>query len=134
VRDWESEITDDEAIYDLLIKICSRYEVEPDSSIEAEAFFRDLLARYPSAADHESLAAWLDEQIPRYFIALGDRPRWIQSAQWAFADGQPMLFAGQIDLNRAEREKMVPTQYHDDTSLYVFIGHRVAPVVVLQQY
>lgn len=132
--EWESEITDDEAVYILLLNICSRYEVEPDSSIEAEAFFRALLARYPGAADLESLAAWLDEQIPRYFIALGERPRWIQGADWAFADGQPMIFAGQLDLNRAEREKVVPTLYHDDTSLYVFIGRRVAPVVVLQQY
>ncbi len=125
---------DDEAIYSLLIEICSRYEVEPDSSIEAEAFFRALLARYAGAADLESLAAWLNDQIPRYFVALGERPQWIQGADWAYANGQPMIFAGQIDLNRVEREKVVPTLYHDDTALYVFVGRGVAPVVVLQQY
>ncbi len=124
---------DDAATYDLLLKICSPYEVEPDSSIEAEAFFRALLARYAGAADLESLAAWLNDQIPHYFVALGERPQWIQGADWAYANGQPMIFAGQIDLNRAEREKIVPS-LHDDTSLYVFIGRGVAPVVVMQQY
>src|SRR4051794_12071462 len=103
---FDNEITDDEATYDLLLTICSQYEVEPDSSIEAAAFFRTLLAQYTGAADLESLAAWLTDQIPRYFVALGERPLWIQGADWAYANGQPMIFAGQIDLNRAEREKV----------------------------
>jgi hypothetical protein len=134
VWDWQNEITDDDALYTLLLNVCGRYEVDPSSSIESEAFFRDLLARYPGAADHESLAVWLHEQIPRHFVALGERPQWIQGAAWPYANGLPMIFAGQLDLNRAEREKVVPTLYHDDTSLYVFIGRGVAPVVVLQQY
>jgi hypothetical protein len=50
--------------------------------------------------------------------------------------GKPMIFAGQIDLNQKEREKVTPTLYHDDTSLYIFLapGEYPEAEVVIQQY
>lgn len=118
-------------IYGLVVKVASRYGVDPLMSRSSEEFFGNLLAQY--SGDLDSLAAWLEEQIPKHFVAVGERPRWIQNPEWPFADGQPMIFVGQIDMP-AQPEGMATELFHDDTSLYVFIGRKVQPVVVTQQF
>jgi hypothetical protein len=120
---------DDLEILELVLECCQLHQVEPLSSLEAEAFFNPLVADYPEPTNREGLRAWLKEQIPQHFRVDKERPRWIQGAAGAFAEGQPMIFAGQLDLEGPDRPR-----YHDDTSLYVFIAPRQEPVVVLQQY
>jgi hypothetical protein len=83
---------DDLEILDLVLECCQHYQVEPLSSLEAEAFFNQLLADYPEPTNREGLRAWLTEQIPQHFRVYKARPRWIQGAAWAFAEGQPMIF------------------------------------------
>jgi hypothetical protein len=124
---------DDSQTYELLLTICAQYQVDPSASLESEKFFRNLLAQYNGSSDVESLSKWLSEQINHWFIALGERPKWIQSSEWKFVDGIPAIFAGQIDVS-TEGNEMVPKIFHDDTSFYVFIGKKKPPIVIMQQY
>ncbi len=122
---------DDLATFELLVEMCSPFGVEPDSSLDAEDFFRGLLLRYPGPSSKDALGKWLQEVVPQHFIALGERPRWIQGADWQFVGGVPMMFAGQLDLDQEKRQGRI---YHDDTALYVFVASKAEPVVVLQQF
>ena len=124
---------DDQETYILLLQACKRFGVDPSMSVESENFFRKLLAQYHGEASHGSILAWLDQQIAQHFLALNDRPNWIQSPEWPFADERPMIFAGQIDVT-VEHGGMPSQLFHDDTSLYVFLALGKPPVVVLQQY
>lgn len=122
---------DDLNTYLMLFEVAKRYEVDPSSSLDSETFFRNLLKGYPgSFDDEEEKTEWLDRQIGQHFIALGRRPEWIQDPQWPFVDGKPMVFAGQIDI--AVRDESTDF-FHDDTSLYIFVGRKVKPIVVIQQ-
>ncbi len=109
---------DDPKIYDLLVKVCSRYQVDPSVPLESEVFFRELLSQYDDPPEH--LQTWLEKQLSDLFIAIGARPRWIQGANWPFASGKPMVFVGQIDI-RANAGPIAPQYFHDDTSFYLFI-------------
>jgi len=124
---------DDPDTFLLLLQVCDRYGVDPQIPEESEQFFRELLGTYMGNTDPTSIETWLSEEVPKHFVALNERPSWIQGADWPFANGKPMIFAGQIDLSVSDM-KHLPWQYHDDTSLYVFIGQKVEPVVVLQQF
>ena len=124
---------DDSETYDLLLKICAKYQVDPSVSLESENFFRNLLAQYKGSSDGESLSEWLSEQIDHWFVALGERPKWIQSREWQFIDGIPAIFAGQIDVSIQGNERASKV-FHDDTSFYVFIGKKKPPIVIMQQY
>ena len=64
---------------------------DPVSSIESEKYFLNLL-------DDSELFTALSERVKQDFIALnGVYPDWIQSPDWAFNDGKPMTFIGQIE-------------------------------------
>jgi hypothetical protein len=123
---------DDYEIYMMLVDVCKTYAVCPSSSLESENFFRHLLTQYAEEADPANISQWLQEQITKYFIAVGERPKWIQNPEWPFADGKPMIFVGQIDLS--VQNEVVSKIYHDDTSLYLFVGQKVRPVVIIQQF
>jgi hypothetical protein len=125
---------DDLRTYSMLVRVCARYGVDPTGSSESREFFKKLLSEYEGSANLRSVASWLKEQIPKHFVALRYRPKWIQGPEWPYANGQPMMFAGQIDINQREREKVEPPLYHDDTSLYVFVERAMEPVVIIQQY
>jgi len=124
---------DDLQMYELLLDICNRYGVDPSASFETEAFFQSLLKAYNSELEETQLETWLDEQIPRHFAALNDRPRWIQDAEWPLVNGKPMVFVGQVDISIQDSE-LASQMFHDDTSFYVFVGLKMPPVVVMQQY
>ena len=124
---------DDEKTYLMLLELCKDYSVDPSTSVETEDFFRDLLAQYSGDSNPTRIAIWLERQITQHFIAIGIRPRWIQNPEWPFANGKPMIFAGQIDLS-VQNGEVVSQIFHDDTSLYVFIGQKVQPKVIIQQY
>lgn len=124
---------DDPEIYQVLLDICKPCSVDPSSSLESENFFRKLLAKYEGDHDLESLSDWLESQISQHFIAVMERPRWIQDPEWPFVDGEPLVFVGQIDLSVLDGG-VVSRLYHDDTSLYVFAGWKVRPIVIVQQF
>jgi hypothetical protein len=69
---------DDPNIHQLLLEIGLRFDVDADIPEESELFWRDLLSTYDGQNDPAAMVAWLNEQIPRHFAALGERPRWIQ--------------------------------------------------------
>ena len=119
--------------YKLLLSVCSQYQVDPSSSLESESFFRNLLSQYNGSSDTESITGWLSEQIAQWFIAIGERPKWIQSSEWQFIDGVPAIFAGQIDISTQNNE-VASKLFHDDTSYYVFIGKKKPPIVIMQQH
>jgi hypothetical protein len=123
---------DNEAIYCLLVDVCQAYGIYPSASLESEDFFRELLTHYPGEPDLTNLTSWLEEQIPKHFVAVGERPKWIQEPEWPIVHGEPMIFAGQIDLST--QGGIVSELYHDDTSLYVFVGRKTPPVVIVQQF
>ena len=124
---------DDEDVYGLLLEACYSYKVEPSMSLESEAFFRDLLTQYTGSLDAENLLIWLKERIEQSFVALNKRPEWIQSSEWPFIDGQPAIFAGQIDISLQDN-KIASQLIHDDTSFYLFIAPKKQPIVITQQY
>jgi hypothetical protein len=126
---------DDLDTHQLQYEVCKPYSVDPDIPDESEQFFRHLLRQYNGPNDRNSVRSWLENQVRQNFIAIGQRPQWIQTAEWQFDEyGRPMIFAGQTDLVKSEFDKVLPDFYHDDTSLYVFVGKKVLPRVVLQQY
>ena len=117
-------------VYLSVVRVANQYGVDPSSSVESEEFFQHLLEEFTGSL--ENLTEWLEEQLPRYFTVINERPRWKQSASWPFSHGKPMMFAGQIDLS-IQPEGPVSDIYHDDTSLYIFIGKGVSPIVITQQ-
>ncbi len=119
--------------YKLLLAICSQYQVDPSASLESEKFFQKLLSRYNGSLDLESMTGWLNEQIAQWFVAVGERPKWIQGCDWQFIDGVPAIFAGQIDVS-IKNSEVASSIFHDDTSFYVFIGKKTPPIVIMQQY
>ncbi len=123
----------DAETYQLVLEIADHYGVDPSSSLEAEDFFNRLLATYTGAPEPEVVANWLDGQIARAFVAIGDYPRWIQSSAWPFDQGEPLIFVAQIDLAVAHSPALA-TVFHDDTSLYLFVKRNGEFEIVTQQY
>lgn len=125
---------DDPDIYSMMLEVTEEFGSDPDESDESELFFRKLLSTYIGPKDVAAINEWLKQQLATHFVALSERPRWIQAAEWPFANGKPMVFAGQIDLTHSMGEHVVPGYFHDDTSIYVFVGQKVEPTVIMQQY
>lgn len=124
---------DNSGIYELLLKVCSPYGVDPSSSVEAENFFRKLLEQYTGDTAPDHLSSWLSNQITEHFYALASRPRWIQSPNWPVKDGIPMVFVGQIDIS-VKGTGTAMKIFHDDTSFYVFVDRQGRPKVIVQQF
>ncbi len=109
--------------------MCDEFAVDPSVPLESEEFFRILLASYSGPDDENARTTWLREQLAKQFRCVAERPKWIQSPAWPFANGVPMVFVGQLDIRNP-----APAFLHDDTSFYVFISTYTAPKVVMQQY
>jgi hypothetical protein len=124
---------DNEDTYFLLVDICKQFAVFPSSSLESEAFFRALLAEYSGDLNPSDVTAWLKQQVGQHFVAITERPRWIQNPEWPIVNGKPLIFAGQIDIE-VRPGYTSANFFHDDTSFYVFFGQKMQPVVVTQQY
>lgn len=117
-------------IFLLVNDVAFEFGVNPSVPIESEGYFIDLLAQYKG--DTGDLKDWLTREIPKRFLAIGPRPNWLQSPHWPIAGLSPMVFAGQIDI-RVSGNKVASGLYHDDTSLYIFVGPNVFPEVIIQQ-
>lgn len=125
---------DDLPTYLLIIETCFAFDIDPSPSLEMEQFFRELVRSYEGEASASAFQAWLAEQLPKYFVCLGERPRWIQGAAWPVQDGKPMVFIGQIAVS-IQDSPVAAQRFHDDTSFYVFLGkHDGLNVVVSQQH
>lgn len=132
---WPPDFSDDDVRL-LVDNVCHIYGTNAFVSPEADVFFQHLLDQYQGQQDdYESLKKWLHKKIPEVFVALGERPKWIQDARWPFFEGEPMIFVGQIDIS-VQGDNPALKMFHDDTSFYVFInrtGVRVTEVII-QQY
>ena len=122
---------DDLGDYELVLRECSKHGIDPSSSIEAEDYFRNLLAQYTGDTDRNHFASWLDDWLADDFVALAGRPKWIQGANCPFSNGLPMVFIGQIDISVKDVDR--PKRFfHDDTSFYVFVDKQAKPTVIVQ--
>jgi hypothetical protein len=119
-------------VYEWLIRESKPFGVDPSSSIESEDFFRNLLKSYEGEYDEVSVSSWLKEQITQHFVAVDERPQWIQGSEWPIIDGKPMIFAHQVDL--PVKNDIVADLFHDDTTLYIFIDSQNPMVIVTQQF
>jgi hypothetical protein len=97
-----------------LLAVIPRYGALPDVPLAAEEFFTELVARFD---DRVALRQHLEEQAPRWFRCLRERPDWIQAPEWPWAGGNPMVFVGSIDAP--------PGTFHDDARFYIFWSPKV---------
>lgn len=63
-------------------------------------------------SDKSELIKYVKEKIKSDYVCLKKKPAWIQSPDWQYHNGKPMVFAAQIDLCDL---------FHDKSNLYVFI-------------
>jgi len=110
---------DDPAIRDVIWTVCKRYEID-DGLISVRDFFKELLSTYEGGDELTEFEQWLDREIPLKFPALNKRPLWLQSREWPFANGLPMVFVGQIDIG-VENTPDFRKYFHDYTSFYLFM-------------
>lgn len=121
-------------IYDTLLDVSGKFALTPSSSIEMEDWFRSLLATYPDSEDVKSFPQWLEAMLARAFLVLDAFPKWIQDPQWALdSAGQPMIFVGQIDIDR-QNSLTASSIFHDDVVFYLFVSRNGERVVVRQSY
>src|SRR5262245_49657852 len=99
-------------VYDDLLSIVSEVRAAVSTPIESERFFSDLLENYQGTRN--GLLQYVQNNIRLWFRYIDDEPRWIQSPEWRFYNGKPMVFVGQIDISREKG------QFHDDASFYIF--------------
>ncbi|KAB2864393.1 MAG: hypothetical protein F9K46_04750 [Anaerolineae bacterium] len=123
---------EDPETFRLICKLCRKYHAYPGEDEDSKNFFYNLLSEYKGPLDRKSLTTYLDAEMAKAFIAYKKRPRWIQSGDWPFHNGKPMIFVGQID---------IPGEvggFHDDTSFYLFRPQGPFSddecVVIVQQY
>lgn len=99
-------------VYERLLPLVSEAHAQVDVPIESEQFFSDMAENY--AGTPEEFLAYVRENLGVWFKAVGERPDWIQEAEWQFSGGGPMVFVGQLD---------VPADagyFHDDARVFVF--------------
>lgn len=115
-------------IYEVVLVVADKFGVDLGTAEESEDFMIKLVEQYQGSLD--GLSTWLEEQIPQHYVAIGERPKWIQSPEWPFYKGKPMVFAGQLNITGDNALKL----FHDDTSLYVFLGEDAQSAVVIQYF
>lgn len=124
---------DDSETYELLLDICSSFDIDPQASIEIEAYFRDMLSEIPKGTEDRRIREKVSLRLKDDFVALGKPPAWIQGSEWPFQGDKPMLFVGQIDISAGSSD-LASDYFHDDASVYVFLGKKGPAKVIVQQY
>jgi hypothetical protein len=104
-------MTLDEVYNDLLSEAASA-EIDISSSEDAERFFTEIVTTFEG--DKNEFVAYVRAKLPEWFRCITVRPLWIQNADWQFAGGKPMVFAGQFDVS------CDAGWFHDDASFYTF--------------
>jgi hypothetical protein len=105
-------VTLDEAMPDLL-ELISPMGALPDRPVEAEAFFATLVEQFSNRA---ALRSHIVSQRGDWFRVLGERPMWIQEAEWQWSANEPMVFVGSIDAPQGT--------FHDDARFFLFWAPR----------
>ena len=123
---------DDQIVFRTLLRICGPLGIDPTMSLEAEAYFRELLMGYAGSNPDPTFESWLKQELAGRFLTLAGTPNWLQGDEWPFVNGEPLIFAGQIDYY-LDDNPVAAQLFHDDTSIYVFIGKKIPSVVIMQQ-
>jgi hypothetical protein len=103
-------------VYSELLELVSSHGTQLTVPIEAEEFFARQVELFQGS--REQLLDHVRASLPSWFRSVGDRPRWIQEAEWQFAGGAPMIFVGQIDVPAGKGI------YHDDAAFFLFVDPR----------
>lgn len=97
-----------------------------DSCCESEKYIREqLLSQIDPNLSKQKMKSWLKEKIKKWYPHM-KIPKWIQSPNWPFSNGKPMMFMGQVNLDNS-------TCFHDTTSLYVFFCIDTGEYKVIKQ-
>jgi hypothetical protein len=115
-----------ESCYRNLIAVGRKYGFRPDVPLDAEDFFRKLVASY--TGNDDDFMPWLDEQAKRYYASLLLSPRWIQDPEWPLFQGEPMLFVGQVDIPFGASSLL-----NHEASFYVFWDRTTGATKVVVQ-
>lgn len=103
-------------VYSELLELVSKHGTQLTAPIEAEEFFTRQVESFNGS--REQLLEHFRVNLPTWFRAISDQPRWIQEAEWQFTRGEPMVFVGQLDVPAGTGI------YHDDASFFVFVDPR----------
>lgn len=97
--------------------------VEPKWLSIPDVYFEQLVnAGMPRAP--KDLEAWLKRAIKEAFVSLTKPPKWLQSPEWQFHDGVPMVFVGQLEMT---------SMRHDQCYAYVFLDRSTGAYKVIEQ-
>lgn len=101
---------DDSALreYELILKSSPDWLSLPEFYIEK---IKDDI----KGADTKQARSIVKDVIKRDFVSLGKPPKWLQSPEWQFDDNQPMIFVGQLSLDKLK---------HDTSQIYIFINSK----------
>jgi len=81
-----------------------------------------LFQEYQSDGTVKDPRSWLRKRLESVFVSAGPPPSWVESSpMWPFLNGAPMIFVGQIAV---EKNEVSESRLAVDSVLYVF-GSRV---------
>ena len=80
---------------ELLMELGGQLGVDPLGDTDGERYFCALLSQYSGSG--EGLREYIKRAVERDFLVMKERPCWIQSPEWPFHNGKPMIFVGQLD-------------------------------------
>lgn len=86
-------------------------------------YLEPLLEATAGIGRRERKAALKNALLAR-FRCLKSPPRWLQSPEWPFAEGRPMVFVGQLDMGPLA---------HDDAQVYVFADEATGEIRTIVQ-
>lgn len=96
-----------ERLYNILLKAQPAWLNAPESYIQA-------LLQGHEGTEAEQVA-YLKAVLREKFVCMKKPPKWLQDAKWPMADGEPLMFVGQMDISPL---------LHDSAQLYVFYDAR----------
>lgn len=92
-------------IYDIILKAQPRW-LDIDSKHIAERYLPKL-----EGLTKESTIKKLQESLLKDFKCVNSQPKWIQSPAWPIVEGEPLIFLGQIEIEK---------YFHDTAAAYIF--------------
>ena len=94
-----------------LFDILSPYGVDPSFPEECSRFFEKIIEKFD---DKDDCLDYIRANVGSWFRTLTKVPDWIQSEDWQFVNGEPMIFVGQINI------EPYPRLFHDQAAFYLF--------------
>lgn len=77
------------------LTVLSNIARSPITDLDSE--FLKLLKSYGGSSTDAAFEPWLEQELAGRYLGLPGIPNWLQGAGWPFANGAPLMFAGQID-------------------------------------